>query len=168
MGKGTCGTLTLNGFGVWVWSTVPVCRQLSRECWAAGCSQDPPPKVWCRLGMLLCTLQMYRWELHFPVCNGSVIVSAMTKGLFPCTTIPFVHRSEHWSHNKSVFLSPCSSGQLSCWIKAYEQAEGVTDVSQLRLSPSHTPSPPHLLVLYREFCRVLFTNKGVLILSGEG
>lgn len=59
-------------------------------------------------------------------------------------------------------------GSLSCWMKVYEQAEGVTDVRQPRLSPTHTPSPPCLLVLCREFCRVLFTNKCVLILSGEG
>ena len=110
-----------------------------------------------------------RCELRFPVCTGSVIVSAMTKGLFLCTTIPVVHRSDHCSHKKSVFLSAVVKGSSHAGSSSSQaQAEGVTAVCHLRLSPPHTPSPPHLLVLHREFCTVLFTNKYVLFLSGEG
>lgn len=207
MRKGTCGTLTLNGFGVWVWqllcllenkhrndhmlafhlrernkerpevtckgskpNTLPLraldgprhlgqglappqlscwhvmwvmlnvqpglqpfleghrCHKLQEglksefraTCLCAGSSpesaglQAAPTTCQLRYSAdLACSSAHYnlgRCKLRFPVCTGSVIVSAMTKSLFSCTTIPFVHRSEHCSHKKSVFLSAVAMG----------------------------------------------------------
>lgn len=55
-----------------------------------------------------------RRKSHFPICTGSMVVSAVTKGLFSWAALfcRVVHAqcSEHCSHKKPVFLSAVAMG----------------------------------------------------------